>query len=102
MNSTWTTNVDVSLRKPNAFHLRDSVTVKKSAATVFNFIGNDLSTYYADIARGHKFFRVVGSDKIAEGASIECEELNGLKGVIEKSLSPMADFEGVDTSMDKT
>ena len=74
MNTTWTTNVDASLRKPNAFHLRDSMRVQQPAATVFNFILNDLSTHYADIAKGHKFFRVVGADKIAEGASIECEE----------------------------
>lgn len=74
MNTTWTTTVDASLRKLNAFHLRDSVMVQKSAATVFNFILNDLATYYADIAKGHKIFKVIGSDKIAEGASIECKE----------------------------
>jgi len=74
MSNTWTTNVDASLRKPNAFHLRDSVTVQKSAATVFKFIVNDLSTHYSDIAKGHKIFKVVGSDEITEGASIECEE----------------------------
>ena len=75
MSNTWTTNVDALLRKPNAFHLRDSVTVQRSAATVFNFIVNDLPAHYSDIAKGHKKFKVVGSDEIAEGDSIECHEI---------------------------
>ena len=72
--STWTTNVDASLRKPNAIHLRDTVTIPKSTSAVFEFILEKLSTHYPKIAKGHKFFRVVGADKIAEGVSIECEE----------------------------
>jgi hypothetical protein len=75
MSNAWTTNVDASLRKPNAFHLSDSVTVQKSAATVFKFIVNDLPAHYSDIAKGHKKFEVVGSDEITEGASIECQEM---------------------------
>ena len=75
MSTTWTTSVDVSLRKPNAFHLRDSVVIQKSAAMVFKFIVNDLPEHYSDIAKGHKKFEVVGADEMTEGASIECEEI---------------------------
>ena len=75
MSNTWTTDVDLSLRKPNAFHLRESVTVRKPVETVFRFVVSDLQTHYPDIAKGHKKFEIVGSDEITEGVSIECQEI---------------------------
>lgn len=76
MSNTWTTKVDASRRKPNAFHLSGSVTVQKPVETVFNFITKDLSAYYPQTAEGHKKLEVIGSDRMTEGAKIECQEIS--------------------------
>jgi hypothetical protein len=75
MNATWSTKVDASIRKPNALHLNDTVIIRKSVETVFNFIVNDLSIHYQNTANGHIKFQVVGANEITEGAKIECQEV---------------------------
>jgi hypothetical protein len=70
-------NVEVLRKKPNAFHLAESVIVTSPVTKVFTFIVKNLQTHYSKLAQGHKKFKVIGADEIAEGAVIDCEEIAG-------------------------
>lgn len=77
MSIAGKTHVDVSRRKPNAFHLAESVPVARPATTVFEFIVKNLQAHYSKLAKGHKKFEVMGANEIAEGAVIDCQEVAG-------------------------
>jgi hypothetical protein len=77
MNIAGKTNVDVSRRKPNAFHLAESVPLSRPVTSVFEFIVKNLQTLYSKLAKGHKKFEIKGGGEITEGAVIDCQEVAG-------------------------
>lgn len=62
---------------PNAIVLQRSVTIPSSPAQVFEFLTTKVPDLYAELARGHERFDVVGGGPMVEGSIIDCRERTG-------------------------
>jgi hypothetical protein len=64
-------------RRSHALYLARSIVVNKPIEEVYQFIIEDMPAHFTKTAVGHLKFEILGSNKIVEGATIDCEEVAG-------------------------
>lgn len=70
-------NIDATRTKPNAFCLIQSVTVKKPAAEVFQFLVKDMSARYAAPGKDHDDVEKSAAGEVARDSAVDGEDLDG-------------------------
>ncbi|MBN2040447.1 MAG: hypothetical protein JW864_10415 [Spirochaetes bacterium] len=61
--------------------IEHSIESPKNINYTFNFIRNNLSEVYTDIAKGHKYFRIRNGGELKVGSVIDCSEEAGNQSV---------------------
>lgn len=66
----------------NSVFISSTISTKMSVEDNFQFITEQLPSYYKDISVGHEYFRVVSGNSLTVGERIECTEKAGNQSII--------------------
>lgn len=68
-------------RRPNAFHLVQTRTIRAPRDHVFEFLTARVSAFYLLLSRGHERYAIEGGGPLVVGAKIDCRERAGTQVV---------------------
>lgn len=72
--------------KKNTVYISHTILATQDISKAFQYLINNISTHYSELAKGHEYFRIINSDKLEVGSIIECAERAGNQSIMHKYI----------------
>jgi len=70
----------------NAVYISHTIYTTQDISEAFQYLINNISTHYSELAKGHEYFRIINGDKLEVGSIIECAERAGNQAIMHKYI----------------
>ena len=68
--------------KKNTVYVSHTIFATQDISKAFQYLINNISTHYSELAKGREYFRIINSDKLEIGSIIECAERAGNQSIM--------------------